>query len=210
MPACDARFLEALFFDRRPAGGIHVTQDTVLGPYEVRVWVEAGVEEGDSHTPSGEVRVGVDAEGRRQEPLFVARVHRKRCEQFGLKRGWTARLNRFLDSAMNTLGAGAIVRLPAMIIFAQNASDVVFEFGLYGKEDGVNRAATKGAGGGAVHGTYITGKPAQKQETALFTVKIMQRPFPRSWLSTRDTIPDTASKFFDRPPLERSQEGFAQ
>jgi hypothetical protein len=75
---------------------------------------------------------------------------------------------------MNTFEAGAIVRLPARVILAQNASDVVFEFGLYGKEGRVDRAATKGAEGGAVHCSYITGKRAQKQGTAGFTAELSQ------------------------------------
>ena len=50
MPACDNRFLEVLFFDGDAAGGIHVTQDAILGPDEVRVRIEAGVEESNRDT----------------------------------------------------------------------------------------------------------------------------------------------------------------
>ena len=61
---------------------------------------------------------------------------------------------------MNTLRASAILRLPARISLAQNASDVVFEFGLDGKEGWVEGTLAEGAEGGAVHCSYITGKRA--------------------------------------------------
>ena len=53
MPTCDNRFLEVLFFDRDAAGGVHVTQDAILGPDEVRVWIEARVQEGNGNTGNG-------------------------------------------------------------------------------------------------------------------------------------------------------------
>ena len=71
MPACNNWFLEVLFFDWHSASGIYITQDAILGPDEVRVWVKARVEESNGDTAPSEVRVGVDADRRGQELFFV-------------------------------------------------------------------------------------------------------------------------------------------
>src|SRR5687767_2281018 len=118
MPACDNRLLEVLFFNGGAAGGIHITQDTILGPDKVRVRVEARVEEGNCDTAPGEIRVGLDADRRSQELLFIACIHRKRCEQFRLERGQAASLNRSFHRTMDTLRASAIITLPAGITLA--------------------------------------------------------------------------------------------
>ena len=71
MPACDNRFLEILFFDRDPAGGIHVTQDAILGLDEIRVWIEPESRKAIGDTAPGEIRIGMDADRRGQELLFI-------------------------------------------------------------------------------------------------------------------------------------------
>ena len=71
MPACNNWFLEALFFDRHSARGIYGTQDAILGPDEVRVWIKARVDESNGDTAPGKVQVGVDADRRGQELFFV-------------------------------------------------------------------------------------------------------------------------------------------
>jgi hypothetical protein len=52
---------------------------------------------------------------------------------------------------MNTFQAGAIFRFPAMIILTQNASDVIFKFGLDFKKGWVERSVTQGTVCGAIH-----------------------------------------------------------
>src|SRR5688572_10625572 len=71
MPACGNWFLETSFFDGHPTCGIHITQDAILGPDEIRVWIKARVDESNSDAASGKIWVGVDADRRGQELLFV-------------------------------------------------------------------------------------------------------------------------------------------
>jgi hypothetical protein len=115
------------------------------------VRIETGVEESNGDTTPSEVRVGVDAGRRDQELLLVARVDRKRREQFGLEGSQTTCLNSFFNGAMNTLWANTILRLPVRMIFAQNARDVIFELGLDGKKVWVERTVAEWAEYGMVH-----------------------------------------------------------
>ena len=129
MPTCNQWLLEVLFFYGDSAGGIHITQDAILRPDEVRMGIETGIEEGNSYAAPAEIRVGIDADRRGQKPLFVSRVYRKRCEQFSLERRQTPPLTAFLNGALHTFRADAVLTFPTRIIFAQNSRDVLLEFG---------------------------------------------------------------------------------
>ena len=106
MPAGDLRLEEARPLDRALAGSVDALQDAVLGPGQVGMGVEAGIEEGHGHPPPGILRSSLDEAGDRQQAGILRRVDGIGREQLLVERGAAALRADCLGGFEGALRAG--------------------------------------------------------------------------------------------------------